>query len=152
MRKALLTWITFFFLLTPLFCGEKKDLWFERSLEFTLELTHHYDLSNDEKALERLNRIGYAIVANVPEVKYPYTFHLVKMRSPNAFALPGGFVFVTTGMWDLKLSDNELAALLGHEITHVWKQHAVHMQHKATLLSALSQALVMGVLFGSKHN
>jgi len=130
--------------------GKKPSTWFDRSLEFTVELYKHYPPETDEAEMERVNNLAYRIAAQLPEVHTPYTFQIVKMRAPNAFALPGGFIFITTGMLKINLTDEELAGLIGHEITHVWKEHAVHMQKKATLLSMLSQALVMGILVGVK--
>ncbi|MEM7587111.1 MAG: M48 family metalloprotease, partial [Acidobacteriota bacterium] len=67
---------------------------------------------------------------------------------PNAFALPGGQIFVTQGMLDLGLTDDMLACLLGHEIAHVTERHGTRIKKRATLLNILSQALLVGVLVG----
>ena len=74
------------------------------------------------------------------------------MPEPNAFALPGGQIFVTRGMLELGLSDDMMAALLGHEIGHVVEEHSIHMQKKATLMNILSQALLVGVLIGAESS
>ena len=80
---------------------------------------------------------------------FPFTFHLIDMPEPNAFALPGGQIFVTRGMLDLGLTDDMLAALLGHEAAHVVFGHFTSMQRRATLMNVLSQALLVGVIIGA---
>jgi len=50
------------------------------------------------------------------------------MTEPNAFALPAGQIFITTGMLDLGLDDDMLANVLGHEIGHVINEHSIKMQ------------------------
>jgi TolA-binding protein len=74
---------------------------------------------------------------------------LIEMPEPNAFALPGGQLFVTRGMLEMGLDDDMLAALLGHEIAHVALDHHGRMQRRATLMNVLGQALVVGVLVGA---
>ena len=69
------------------------------------------------------------------------TFHLVAMDEPNAFAVPGGFIFVTEGMIDLELSDDALANLLGHEITHVRNQHSARMGTWNAISSLVSEVM-----------
>ena len=98
--------------------------------------------------LARVNRIGYELAQQSDFQKFPFTFGLVDMPVPNAFALPGGQIFVTRGMLDLGLDDDMLAALLGHEIGHVTLEHYKRMQRKATLLNVLGNLLVVGVMLG----
>ena len=74
------------------------------------------------------------------------------MPEPNAFALPGGQIFVTTGMLDLGLDDDMLANVLGHEIGHVVHEHSIHMQRKATLMTVLGNLLVAGVVIGESRS
>jgi beta-barrel assembly-enhancing protease len=56
---------------------------------------------------------------------YPYRFHVVGLREVNAFALPGGHVYVTRGLLSFVRGDDELAAVLGHEMAHVDLGHCV---------------------------
>ncbi len=94
--------------------------------------------------VERVNRIGYQLAQRSEFRKYPFTFTVVDMPIPNAFALPAGQIFVTRGMLDLDLDDDMLAALLGHEITHVTKEHFLKIRKRATLLTVLSQLATIG--------
>ncbi len=93
-----------------------------------------------------MNRIGYELAQQTGFPKYPFTFRLVDLAVPNAFALPGGQIFITRGMLDLGLDDDMLAAVLGHEIAHVTLEHYLRLQRKANLLNVLGNVLVAGVL------
>lgn len=132
-----------------LFSIEKFEEEFSKSLDFVLELSKHYKILEDHPEIEKLNEIGYSISANL-EDNVLYSFQIIDIKEPNAFAIPGGFIFVTKGMLDLKLSDNAIASLLAHEIIHIKNKHIYKMEKRQALLSALSTALLMGVLFGVK--
>jgi len=73
------------------------------------------------------------------------------MPVPNAFALPAGQIFITTGMLDLGLDDDMLANVLGHEIGHVINEHYLKMQRRATLMNVLGNLLVAGVVIGESQ-
>ncbi|MBZ0114465.1 MAG: M48 family metallopeptidase [Thermoanaerobaculia bacterium] len=105
-----------------------------------------YGTWDGDSALRRVADIGYRLAGQTQYLDYPLTFFVVDMREPNAFALPGGQVFVTRGMLELDLSDDQLAGLLGHEISHVTLSHGTKMQRRATLLNILSQAAMVGVV------
>ena len=125
---------------------------FEKGLRVALEATRELGLVDDPVKVKRLNDIAYR-VANRAAPEMPHlSFRIVKMEEPNAFALPGGFIFVTTGMLDLDLTDDELAALLGHEIIHVKNDHFHRMSKRQTLMNLLYQALVIGIAVGIRDN
>ncbi|HEX5421090.1 MAG TPA: M48 family metalloprotease [Gammaproteobacteria bacterium] len=69
--------------------------------------------------------VGHKLAADTERPDLPWEFHVVDDPSPNAFALPGGFIFVTRGLIDLMTSEAELAGVLGHEIGHVTAKHSV---------------------------
>lgn len=128
-----------------------QELFF-KSLEASQEALDQYGAWDNQVELERVNRIGYRVARETGYSKFPFSFYLIDMAEPNAFALPGGQVFVTRGMLEIGLSDDALAALLGHEIGHVVKDHGMRMQRRATLLNLLSQALMVGVLIHANQN
>jgi predicted Zn-dependent protease len=74
----------------------------------------------------------------------PWEFHVVDDASPNAFALPGGFIYVTRGMLSLMSSEAELAGVLGHEIGHVTARHSVNQISKQQLAQL---GLGLGAIF-----
>ncbi|HVS03195.1 MAG TPA: M48 family metalloprotease [Thermoanaerobaculia bacterium] len=119
---------------------------FGKSVAAAQQALEHFGTWDDDEALRRVADIGYRLAGHSGYTKTPFTFFLVEMREPNAFALPGGQVFVTRGMLELGLTDDQLAGLLGHEIAHVTLQHGIKMQRRATLLNVLSQAVLVGVI------
>jgi predicted Zn-dependent protease len=123
---------------------------FGKSLAAAEEALAHYGTWDDEAALSRVNDIGYQVAAASGFQRFPFSFYLADMREPNAFALPGGHIFVTRGMLELGLDDDQLAALLGHEIAHVTLEHGLKMQRRATLLNVLSSAVLVGVILAEK--
>lgn len=77
--------------------------------------------------------------------KYPYDFHVLSdPETVNAFALPGGQVFITVGLLERLTSEAELAAVLGHEIGHVVGRHGVEHLAKAGLTPSLVGAVAIG--------
>ena len=129
----------------------KEDL-FEKTQKAALQALAFYGRYDDPAEMQRVADIGYRIAQESSFQDFPYTFYLVDMPEPNAFALPGGQIFITRGMLDLGLTDDMLAGLLGHEIGHVVLQHGTRMQRKATLLNILSQALLAGVIIGASNS
>lgn len=79
----------------------------------------------DEALQQYVQRIGAALAAESERPGLPWRFRVVDDESPNAFALPGGFIYVTRGLLALMNSEAELAAVIGHEIGHVTAKHSV---------------------------
>jgi Zn-dependent protease with chaperone function len=125
---------------------------FEKGFKVALEVIKEMGTEEDSEQQQRLNEIGYRLAQRSDPDKTNYSFRVVKMEEPNAFALPGGFIFVTTGMLDLDLTDDELAALLGHEITHVRNEHSRKAAKRQTIMNLLYQALILGIAFGLKDS
>lgn len=82
-------------------------------------------LPGDDFRVRQLRRIGAKIVStfNDKNTKWDYTFDVIESKEVNAFALPGGPMFFYTGLLDKIHTEDELAAVIGHELTHVRKQH-----------------------------
>lgn len=131
--------------LPPQISNEKL---YEQSLNAAQKALAFYGEYDDPEAARRVQDIGYRLAAVSDYRQFPFTFYLVDMPVPNAFALPGGQIFVTRGMLDLGLDDHMLANLLGHEVAHVVYEHGQRMQRRATLLNILSQAALLGVMIG----
>jgi Zn-dependent protease with chaperone function len=100
----------------------------------------------------RVHRIGYELAQQCEYQKYPFTFTLLDVAVPNAMALPGGQIFVTRGMLDLGLDDDMLANILGHEIGHVIREHNQRLQRRATVMSVLSNVLMVGAVIGAERS
>jgi predicted Zn-dependent protease len=121
---------------------------FDLGLRITMQALAEIGYVDDDSIAERVNDIGYRVASVVPEPGL-FTFHVIDLPYPNAFALPGGFVFVTRGMLETDLSDAELAALLGHEIGHVLRDHFSRSQRLSSILSLAQLAMFVGVLLAA---
>ena len=124
---------------------------YAKSADAARQALEFYGAYDDREQLSRVADLGYRIAAETRFKDYPFSFFLVDIPVPNAFALPGGQIFLTRGMLDLEPTDDMLAGLLGHEIGHVVFNHGMRMQRRAALLNALSQALLAGVVLASDN-
>lgn len=82
-------------------------------------------LVNDQALQNYVHQIGTALAAKSERPNLPWRFRVVEDPTPNAFALPGGFIYVTRGLLEYMNSEAELASVLGHEIGHVTAKHSV---------------------------
>lgn len=85
-----------------------------------------------------VERVGQRLARHAPHTSFVYSFQIVDQDEPNAFALPGGFIFVSRGLLALSNSEDELANVLGHEIVHVARRHASARQ---SLMNSLPKYL-----------
>ena len=94
---------------------------------------------------EYINRIGQNLVRN-SDAKVPFTFQVIEGDSPNAFALPGGYVFVYTALIKIADEEDELAAAMAHEIAHVAARHMTRQATKSQIVSLAG--IPVGVILG----
>jgi predicted Zn-dependent protease len=101
---------------------------------------------NDPEVNDYLNELGQRLVAAVKDTKQDFEFFAVPDSAINAFALPGGYIGVHTGLILLTQSESELAAVLAHEISHVTQHHMARMiagQRDSLLMSLAGLALAI---------
>jgi Zn-dependent protease with chaperone function len=108
------------------------------------QIEARYPIVKDGPAVDRVNRIGMAIAAVTERPHLPWTFRVVSIDQVNAVALPGGFVYVTTGLLGFVRSDHELAAVLAHEATHAAHGHGLQMMQRANQASI---AMILVAIF-----
>ena len=103
-------------------------------------------VSANDKAAQYVTELGatLAAVSNDPTPYNGYSFILVRSEEVNAFAVPGGFVFVTTGMLKFLRNEDELAAILGHEMGHMELRHGMSSVGKENVLKLFSLAKEVG--------
>lgn len=104
-------------------------------------------MMNDRKVDDYLNRLGRRLAQKAPGEKYPYQFKGVNDPSINAFALPGGFLFVNRGTIEAADNEAQLAGVIGHEIGHVALRHGTNQASKA--YAAQAPLALLGGILGS---
>jgi len=111
------------------------------------QILQQYGRYSDEALQAYVNETGQRIAAASHLPNLQFTFTVLDSEEVNAFALPGGYVYVTRGILAYLNSEAELVAVLGHEVGHVTARHAVRQQTGAT--AAGVGATLIGVLTGS---
>lgn len=81
--------------------------------------------------------VGQRLVDALGETPFTFQFHVVDMAEPNAFALPGGYIYISRGLLSLVNDEAELACVIGHEMIHVTKRHSVKQMKKSIFPSIL---------------
>jgi predicted Zn-dependent protease len=102
--------------------------------------------SQDAQAAARVRAVGAALVATptVQKSPYRYQFHLLAdPRTINAFALPGGQVFITEALYRKLTTEGQLAGVLGHEVGHVIERHSAEQLAQSQLTQGLTGAAVI---------
>jgi hypothetical protein len=92
----------------------------------------------------RVRRIGSRLIAAGEAPPYPFEFHSVETNQINAFALPGGFIYVFRGLTQLMPGDDALAFIMAHEISHVTRRHGVQQLEKNLAISTLLNLALHG--------
>ena len=82
-------------------------------------------LLDDPELTDYIEALGYRLVAQSDRPEQPFTFFIVRAEDINAFAAPGGYVGVNTGLITMAEAESELAAVLAHEVAHVTQRHLV---------------------------
>jgi predicted Zn-dependent protease len=109
-------------------------------------MQQHGGLHPDQRAQAHVDQVGARLVANTIARRsgYEYDFHLLAdTRAINAFALPGGQVFITAALYSKLQDEDQLAGILGHEIGHVIHRHGAQRMAKMELTKGLTGAAVM---------
>jgi predicted Zn-dependent protease len=109
-------------------------------------------LVRDPELTPYVEKLGARLAANSPRRDITYRFAIADMPETNAFALPGGYIYVSRGLLALANSEAELANVIGHEIGHVAARHHARQQTRATgvgILSALG-TIAAAILGGSQ--
>jgi predicted Zn-dependent protease len=101
--------------------------------EASAQVAQSIGLYNDSKVQSYVAEIGKRMAAQSERPNLPWEFHVVDDAAVNAFAIPGGFIYVTRGLMGAINTEAELASVLGHEIGHVTHRHSVQQISKSQL-------------------
>jgi len=105
------------------------------------EIMSQLPLLEDERTNAYVRRLGAKLAARAPGYGFPYKFAVIDSQEVNAFALPGGYIFVNAGAIAAARNEGELAGVLAHEISHVALRHGTAQATKVYLTK-----VVLGVL------
>ncbi len=105
------------------------------------EVERHSKMVDDPIIAEYVNRVGQNLVRN-SDARVPFTIKLIDSSDVNAFALPGGFFFVNSGLMLRAESESELAGVMAHEIAHVTARHGTRQATKGQLVQFASIPLL----------
>lgn len=113
-------------------CGGDVSLQEEAELgaAFVQQLEGEVTLIRDPRAVAALNRLGNQLADRADATAREYTFYLVDSPEVNAFAVPGGHIFVNRGLIESADQASEFAGVLGHEIAHVTERHGIEQMKK----------------------
>jgi predicted Zn-dependent protease len=115
--------------------------------DYSRQINQQLPLIRDASANQYINQLGRRIASVADPRGIPYTFYIVNSDQVNAFAIPGGHVYVNRGLIERSDNMSELAGVLAHEIGHVVERHGIEQMQKAqNANTALS--VVYGVLLG----
>ncbi len=106
-------------------------------------------LWDDASAQQRVNLVGRWVASQTSRPELPWTFGVIDTPEVNAFAAPGGYILVTRGLYQLLSSDSELAAVLGHEISHCVQRDHYNVIHKQELATVGKDQAVQNVTVGN---
>jgi len=130
-----------------------KKIGYETSIKIELTM----GLYEDSIKTDYLNSVGQRLVKNLDSQHFPYQFFILDRDEPNAFSLPGGYVYITRGLLAMINSEDELAGVLAHEIIHSHSRHAIRQMKKSIIPGILQipgniASGVLGQNFGSLIN
>ena len=105
-------------------CAVSRQQAAQMGAEQSAQLNQQLPLIRNASADQYVEQLGQRIVSQTPYAGQDFEFYLYRSAEVNAFALPGGFIYVSTGLVDAADNESELAGVLAHEIAHVTLGHS----------------------------
>jgi beta-barrel assembly-enhancing protease len=123
-------------------CGVSEQQEIQMGQQYAAEINRQLPIVDDPQIHRYINQLGSQIQRQPGARDIPYTFYVVNIEEINAFAVPGGFVYLNRGLIERTRNLSELAGVVAHEIGHVEARHSAEMLERA-------QAAEAGVMIGS---
>ncbi len=127
--------------------SEKQEL--DLGRRYNQEIAKQNPRYADEQLQAYVQQVGQRVASHSHRSNIPYQFTVVDSPDINAFALPGGYIYIHRGLLAYLNSEAELAAVLGHEVGHVTARHSVQQQSQSTAWNILGQAVAIGTGVGA---
>jgi metalloendopeptidase OMA1, mitochondrial len=108
----------------------------QMGLQAYQQILSESEISKDPELNRRVETVGRRIAAVTPHPEWDWQFTVLVNDEPNAFALPGGKVGVNTGLFQVAKNDDQLAAVMGHEIAHAIARHGAERMSQQVLMQA----------------
>jgi predicted Zn-dependent protease len=108
----------------------------QMGLEAYQQILSESEISKDPELNRRVTEVGRRIAAASPHPEWDWQFTVIENDEPNAFALPGGKVGVNTGLFQVAKNDDQLAAVMGHEVAHAIARHGAERMSQQVLMQA----------------
>jgi len=115
--------------------------------EMSAEVAKQYEIYNNAAVTAYVQRVGMKIVQNCDRRDIDYHFTVIKKDEVNAFALPGGYIYVYTGLMKVVDDEAQLASVIAHEVGHVAARHATER-----LTTMYGYQFVVGLVLGENPN
>jgi beta-barrel assembly-enhancing protease len=119
----------------------------EVGLQASKDAEHQVSMMNDSRVDNYLNNLGHRLSAHAPGYQFQYTYKGVNDPAINAFALPGGHVYINRGTIEAADNEVQLAAVMAHETSHVALRHGTNQASKAS--AAQLPLGILGALLGT---
>ena len=113
---------------------------------FMRHLRRSIKIIDDPEISEYINMLGYQLVANSDSPTQRYTFFIIEDPSINAFAAPGGYIGINSGLLLATKSESELAAVLAHEIAHITQRHLIRSLEKSGQINLATVAAIIAAI------
>jgi len=115
-----------------------------------LEINKEVNFVRDFNIQGLIEKVGDSIVNQVGPTPFEFKFYVINSMDPNAFSVPGGYVFINTGLIFLAENEQELAGVLGHEIAHVTQRHAAQMIERSKRINIASMVAMLAAMLAGR--
>jgi predicted Zn-dependent protease len=154
MKKTTAICALFVFVSTVLFPAASSGLTVmeeeQLAREYLKILSAQMEIVEDPLIVNYVNSLGQKLVRAFPQQPFNYQFYVVQQEVYNAFAIPGGHIFIYTGLIAAMDSEEELAGILSHEISHVYCRHIAQKIEKSKKINMATLAgVAAGILLGA---
>jgi len=129
--------------LLSLTANEEKEL----GKKLMFHVRKHYVIIEDPSIANYVDKIGQHIVAQLPTTPFDFRFYVLEEEVYNAFAGPGGYIFINGGLLAAMESEEELAGILAHEVAHVLSRHISKRMKQAKKIGLVTLAGILAGIF-----
>ena len=112
-------------------CGVSQQQEIQMGQDYSQQINAQLPIVSDPEVNRYINVLGDQIANRTSRADLPWRFYVVDSREVNAFAVPGGYIYVNRGLIERTTTMDELAGVLGHEIGHVVRRHSIEQMEKA---------------------